>query len=357
MRRAIVSRQCISIEDVPIPSLVGPEDVLVKVHAVGLTPFDVGVTYDLSRFVSSSRMKNGLGSTFAGEILQIGSSVTQLAVSDAVVGMVPNPLTQCTLQEYIVVPAGVCARRPSNFSPSEAASVLCDAMIGERALRLAKACDTDAILITGGASPLARMIIEIAKSSMFGVEWIATTVNSLEDRQYAESVGADETFDTTTNGGAWSSVFESGINQKSYDIVIDITDDSKRAKRLLNRTSGRLLSLRNKITCAELLDFFERNEDKKFLRSNIFLNSKFFGPIFTRSSGRTNFANGRYFTVLPSGDGEILERLCILMETGAISPRIEETVSFDAESVTSTVARIKTQPFSHKGRFVVRLLS
>jgi NADPH:quinone reductase-like Zn-dependent oxidoreductase len=225
-------------------------------------------------------------------------------------------------------------------------------MIAERTLRLVKASDADSILITGGTTPLARAIIEVAKSSMFGVEWIASTVGpSFEDREYAESLGADETFDVSCNKGNWSKPFESGVNKKSYEIVIDIVGDSKHAKRLLKTDTGRFTSLFNKPTPEEILDFNSRvGEDFLNPTSLRILRSTVFSNLYTGCSGRRRKLP-HYFSVLPSGDGEILERLTVLMDTGVLTPVIDKRLSVD--DVPKELEDLKKNRFKSRGRLVV----
>ena len=330
------------------------EQVVVRVKAVSLSNLDVRIRSELSRFFHSTHSTNGIGTDFSGIVEDIGDSVTRFRPGDHVIGFVTNPLVDSSLSEYLAVPESVCTIRPTRFSDSEAASLITDCMIAERCLRLAKASEEDSVLITGGATPLTRAIMQIAKSSMFGVEWIATTVSSLQDREYSESIGADETFDISCNDGDWVLPFVSGVNSKRYDIVIDVTGESKLAKRLLNKGTGRLVSLFNKFTPTELLDFRERVGTPN-LRPGMesILKSARLANLVTGCTGRMRYAHGRYFSVIPSGDGEILERLSVLMETDALTPCIEKEV--DLSETASAIDELRARPFNLRGRIVVHL--
>ena len=332
---------------------VGANDVSVRVHAIAVTPSDVGAIYDLSRFGGSSRVISGIGSGFSGEIVAVGPSVGRIKPGDSVFGLVLDPMTDLCGSDTISVPSSVCTLRPRKLSHAQAASLVADCMIAERCLRVVKACDTDSILITGGATPLAKAIIQVAKSSMFSIEWIATTTGCPEDREYSESIGADETFDTKSADGDWSRVFASGSNPKQYDIVIDIVGDSKQAKRLLRKGSGRLVSLYNKPTPSELLDY-DRRVGGTFLKSSTmrYLLKSRIGNLVTGCSGRVAFSQGRYFSVLPSGDGEILERLAVLMDTEAVTPCVERVE--DSGEAARVVEEVQSKPFGLRGRIVIQ---
>lgn len=336
------------------PSIGVPDSHLsVSVHSVPLTELDVGTTFDASRFMKKLNVKGGLGTAFAGEVVAVGRGCSRFEAGEMVFGMVANPPGDSTLSARITVPESHCAKCPSQVTPAEAASLVVDLLIAERTLRSVKACDADSILITGGTTPTARALIELAKSSMFGVEWVASPVRGFADREYAESIGADETFDISCDGGNWSRVFESGINRKEYDIVIDLVGDSKHAKRLLKPVTGRLVSLYNKPTPEELLDF-DKRVGGKFLSPFMkrMLENRLFKDVVAGCSGRRRKCKGSgYYSILPSGDGEILDRLSVLIDMGVLTPKIEETIP--VEKVDEAVQSLRAKPFSLRGRIVV----
>ena len=355
MKSIIRTSGSYSVGQRPEPGDTPEGCLVVEVHAVPLTELDVGASLDTARFGASKSAKWGLGSAFSGTVLSCGSGCKRLSQGDTVFGMVMNPFGDSCVTSRIIVSESSCAKCPMRISPAEAASMVVDLMVAERTLRLVKATDADSILVTGGTTPVARALIELAKSSMFGVEWIATTVNGLADREYAESLGADETFDTSCSGGDWSRAFESGVNRKEYDIVIDVVGDSKRAKRLLKPSTGRLVSLFNKPTPEELLDF-DRRVSGNFLSSwsKRMLENRMFRNVVAGCSGRRRKCRGKeYFSVLPTGDGEILERLAVLIDMEVLSPKIEKSIT--PEEVSEAVAELRARPFSTRGRIVVEL--
>jgi NADPH:quinone reductase-like Zn-dependent oxidoreductase len=329
--------------------------LMVEVHAIPLTEFDAGITYNVSHFGRSHNRKYGIGSGFAGIVKAAGPGCTRFLVGDRVIGVVENPMKHSTLSSQILVPESVCAKFPSKSDMVEVVSCILDVIIAERTLRLVKASDADLVLVTGGTTPLARALIEVAKSSMFGVEWIGTTVGSGDDREYAEACGADETFDSSCHSGDWSTAFESGVNKKEYDIVIDIIGDCKHAKRLLKKGTGRLVSLYDKPTPEEILDFdfrvgggFISPINKRLLTNSLTRN------LIAGCAGRRRKCKGSgYFSVLPTGNGEILDRLLVLLDIGAVTTNVEQVIS--KEDVPHFVNLLRERPFSYRGRFVVRL--
>ena len=351
MQSVTLNRGSIFINEVQAPSSCDSTQIIVKVRAVGLTSLDAGFTYDLSRFLRARRRKSGTGSSFLGEVVHSGAEASRFVAGDVVVGFVLSPYTDSTLATYIAVEESVCCRKPSELSEAEAVSAVTDFMIAERTLRLAKVAENDSILITGGATALTKTLIELAKSSMFGVEWVASTVRSLEERAYSESVGADETFDVSCNKGMWACDFQDGPNRKEYEIVIDVVGDSKNAKRLLKRGKGRWISLLNKPTAIEVADYNARTGFRIFSKfSASFLSSRF-GNMLTGCSGRAKL--GKYFSAIPTGNGEILERLFVLIQAGEVTTSLERVVSL--KEAAAELEGLRADPFSLRGRIVVEL--
>ena len=337
------------ISILPIPTLITDCHVLVQVHALSLGRFDVEDVYNVSKYSKSK--KKGIGCDFSGVVVSSGAGCVKFAFGDQVVGMVLNPFLESTCADYVMLAEGLCTGKPSNVTHLEAVSVIFDGMLAERVLRLSKACDIDALLLSGGSSNFARVIIQMAKSSMFGVEWIASTVKGIEDRIFAESIGSDETFDVECNNGDWSKPFENGINKKEYEIVIDLIGDSRHCKKLVATcTKGRFVSLCSKPTPSELLSFDSR-VGSGWLSATYrrLLAYPSLGSILTGSRNREN--KYIYQTVLPSGDGEILERIFVLIEAGILTPLVEKNI-YTFENISEAVLAVKMDPFS-RGRFVV----
>lgn len=344
----------VSVKDVEVPAELVSGHLFVKVFAISVGPLDVGAIYPgLRSHFSDSKHSSGFGSDFSGIVVSVGDSVSRFKVGDEVFGMLADPVRQRSGYEYISVHESVCALKPDTITHEEAASLVFDCMLAERVLRLVKTCNSDSILITGGVSNLSRIITQVASSSMFdSVEWIAASVDSVSDKEYAESVGIAETFTTSSNNGDWSSPFASGINKKVYDIVIDTVGDSKNAKKLLNKDIGRYVSLYNKITPHELADYARRASHEQILKSRY---RSFISSLLTGSTGRISYCNGRYFSAIPTGDGEVLERLAVLIETGTVTPLVER--SFSLTEVNQAVELVKSNWKSMRGKVVVRFQS
>src|ERR1700757_1012875 len=106
-------------ERVPRPE-PGPGEILVKVEAVGVDPWDGWIRAGKSALPQPLPLT--LGSDLSGTVAAVGSDVSELAIGDQVFG-VTNTQFLGAYAEYAVASAGMLAKKPSSLSYAEAASV------------------------------------------------------------------------------------------------------------------------------------------------------------------------------------------------------------------------------------------
>src|SRR5688572_28429950 len=109
----------ITLEDLPIP-VPGPGEVLVRVHAAGVGPWDGWVRAGKS--VLPQPLPLTLGSDFSGVVAAVGTGVAEFAPGDEVFG-VTNPRFTGAYAEYAVAAAGMIAKKPPSLTHVDAASV------------------------------------------------------------------------------------------------------------------------------------------------------------------------------------------------------------------------------------------
>src|SRR3954467_9308896 len=105
-------------ERVPVPT-PGHGEVLVKVHAAGVGPWDGWIRGGRSALPQPLPLT--LGSDLSGEIVSVGPGVTTFAAGDEVFG-VTNPRFVGAYAEYAVASAAMLARKPRSLTHVEAAS-------------------------------------------------------------------------------------------------------------------------------------------------------------------------------------------------------------------------------------------
>ena len=87
----------------------GPGEVLVRVHAAGVGPWDGWIRAGKSALPQPLPLT--LGSDLSGEVAALGSGISGLAVGDQVFG-VTNPQFVGAYAEYAVASAGMLANKP-----------------------------------------------------------------------------------------------------------------------------------------------------------------------------------------------------------------------------------------------------
>ena len=159
----------ITLEDLPIP-VAGPGEVLVRVHAAGVGPWDGWVRAGKS--VLPQPLPLTLGSDLSGVIAAVGDGVAEFAPGDEVFG-VTNPRFTGAYAEYAVAAAGMIARKPASLTHVDAASVPVVAVTAWQALfeeaRLERGAS---VLIHGAAGNVGGYAVQLAH--MAGLHVAAT---------------------------------------------------------------------------------------------------------------------------------------------------------------------------------------
>jgi NADPH:quinone reductase-like Zn-dependent oxidoreductase len=111
--------EIMKFEPVPRPE-PGPGEVLVKVEAVGVGPWDGWIRAGKSALPQPLPLT--LGSDLSGEIVAMGTGVSELRVGDQIYG-VTNPRFIGAYAEYALASAEMVSNKPASLTHAEAASV------------------------------------------------------------------------------------------------------------------------------------------------------------------------------------------------------------------------------------------
>ncbi|KAH8827684.1 chaperonin 10-like protein [Flagelloscypha sp. PMI_526] len=106
---------------IPIPeaSSLGSSDVLVKVHASGVNPLDIGQAF-MGAYIAE--FPYVLGKAWAGEVVAFGDKVEKLSVGDKVLGA-GYVVGAAAFQEYLVTPVKYATKFPDSLSYTDAATI------------------------------------------------------------------------------------------------------------------------------------------------------------------------------------------------------------------------------------------
>ncbi|MBU8899830.1 NADP-dependent oxidoreductase [Corallococcus sp. M34] len=197
----------LKLEEAPMPSL-GPDDVLVRVHAVGVNPFDTIFRQGVMKDVLPVKLPVVVGQDFAGDVADVGKNVTQLKKGDRVYGLSRTG----SFAEYTAVPVSALARIPDTVDDKTAAALPVAGLTAYQLVtQVAKAAPGKTLLIHGAAGGVGAMAVQIAKAK--GARVIATAAG--EDADYLKQLGADVVVNYQTQR------FEDFA--KEVDAVIDLT--------------------------------------------------------------------------------------------------------------------------------------
>src|SRR6516225_7630919 len=117
--------EVLELADVSVPQ-VGPNGVLVRVHASSVKPVDWKLRKGLLSAVWNLRFPVIWGCDVSGLVEQVGSAVTLFKPGNEVYGFKHGKVAKTyrgTYAEYVVVPENALARKPARLSHEEAAAV------------------------------------------------------------------------------------------------------------------------------------------------------------------------------------------------------------------------------------------
>ncbi len=216
-------------DDVPTPA-IGRDEILVKVKSTAVNHLDLVKASGAARQILPIDLPWIPGHEVSGVIEQIGSDVVGWVPGDAVFGA--NG-TGGAYAEYLIVKPATIAKKPSNLSFEEAASVPVAAQTAWEGIfthgHLEKG---QTILIHAGAGAVGGYAVQLA--SQAGATVIATA--SGDNEAYVKSIGASRVINYREEQ------FEKILGEK-VDVVFDlIGGDTQRRSFLVLKESGHLIS-------------------------------------------------------------------------------------------------------------------
>jgi NADPH:quinone reductase-like Zn-dependent oxidoreductase len=149
----------VQIEDIPQP-IPGNDEVLVRVYAASINPFDTAVLAGYLAFMATPPLT--LGTDFAGDVVAVGADITHVQPGDAVYGLVV--LRSGTFAEYTTVKAHEVSLKPTSLDYIHAAALPLPSMAAWQSLfDLAQLQDGERVLIHGVAGNVGGLAAQLAK--------------------------------------------------------------------------------------------------------------------------------------------------------------------------------------------------
>lgn len=194
--------------ELPAPK-PGAGEVLVKVRATSVNPIDWRIRSGSVKMFVRKELPFVLGCDIAGEVVEAPQG-SQLKAGDAVFASLPGDTG--AYAELVCVPEPLVARKPSNMTFEEAASVPAVAETALQALRdLGGLKAGQNVLVNGASGGVGIFAVQIARALGATVTGVCSTPNVA----LVQGLGADKVVDYKT-----ADVFkqEGGA---PYDVVLD----------------------------------------------------------------------------------------------------------------------------------------
>lgn len=314
--------------DVPQPALE-PDEILVRVHAVGLNPIDTMIPKGSFKPILRLRLPATLGSDLAGVVVETGSRVTRFKAGDAVFASVFD-LGTGSLAEFAVVPETAAALKPSNLDFVQAASIPMVGLTAWQALReRSRVKPGQKVFVPAGSGGIGTFAIQLAKHLGAKVGTTTSTTNV----ELVRSLGADEVIDYKKQE------FEHVL--RDYDVVLGTVrgDALKKSLRIL-RSGSSVVSLVGPPDAA-----FARARGMNFFLKFVF--GLLSGGIIRQAKQR----GAAYSFLFVHPDGGQLAEIGKLLEAGKIRPVIDKVFPFDqAKEALDYLEKGRA-----KGKFVVQV--
>lgn len=164
----------LDVRTVPRPVAAG-DRVLVKVRAAGINPGEAAIRKGLLHDRWPATFPSGQGSDLAGIVAEIGESVSDFRQGDEVLGFTNE---RCSQAEFVSVPAGQLAGKPSNVPWEVAGSLFVAGSTAYAAVRAVGTASGDTIVVAGAAGGVGALAVQLAKRAGATVLGIASAANN-----------------------------------------------------------------------------------------------------------------------------------------------------------------------------------
>src|SRR5215208_4090074 len=323
MKAALIDRygsnDVVRVADVAVPAM-GPTDLLVRVHAASVNPLDVKTRDGKLKTLLKYRFPLVLGNDLAWVVAYVGARVTRFEKGDAVYARLDSDRIG-SFAEFAVVREGAAALKPANVTFDEAASLPLVALTAWQALvEIGKLRPGQRVLIHAGSGGVGSIAIQLARH--LGAT-VFTTVGQ-RNMELVKRLGADVPIDYR------SARFEDVATD--CDVVLDSAGGETLVRCFeCVKPGGVVVSIGSTPSAA-----FARSWG---LNPILVLA---IGAMSRKATAAARRHGARFEYLFMRADGEQLERITRLVESGVIKPLVDKV--FSLEQVRDALA------YSESGR-------
>ena len=317
------------ITEAPTP-VVGEHDVLVQVHASSVNVLDSKISKGEFKLILPYKFPLIMGNDLAGVVVRVGPGVSKFKPGDEVYTRPPQAHIG-SFAELIAIEESALALKPKNTSMEEAAALPLVALTAWQVLvETARLKKGQKVFIQAGSGGVGTIAIQLAKH--LGA-FVATTT-STSNVDWVKALGADVVIDYKQQN------FEEVL--RDYDVVLNSLGPVELEKSLrILKPGGQLISISGPPTAEfaqEQKLFWGLGWVMRLLSSGI------------RRKARKK--DVRYAFVFMRASGAQLNKITALVESGAITPVIDQTFPFESTAeALSYVERGRA-----KGKVIIKLI-
>lgn len=200
----------------------GPGEILVRLVAAGMNPFDWKVADGALKGVVEARFPLILGQDGAGVVEAVGEGVDRFRPGEQVYGSFSGiPQGLGSYADFTLAPQdGPVATMPQKMVYSQAAAVPTASMTAYNLVEATGVEDGKTVLVIGATGGVGQAVVQFA--ALKGGYVIATASPDMTDRMLG--LGADETVDYR-DGDLFESV--TGAHPDGVDVLIDLVSDER----------------------------------------------------------------------------------------------------------------------------------
>jgi len=225
----------LSVKTIPKPPNPAPDQVLIQVHACALNPIDkLRVEGSLATLTPEPYETSVLGYDVSGVVDKIGDDVKDFKEGDEVYARLDG-MNYGAMAEYVLCGVPEVAKKPSNVSFSEAASIPLAGLTALQALRRGGVKEGSKVFIPGGAGGVGSLAIQIAKK-MLKASHVCTTASAGKGTEICEQAGADRVINYRYKN------FEEELKGEDFDMCFDTMNQAPLMGGLL-KEGGKIISI------------------------------------------------------------------------------------------------------------------
>ncbi|KQT65966.1 MULTISPECIES: NADP-dependent oxidoreductase [unclassified Aureimonas] len=314
--------------DMPEPA-VGPDDVLIEIHAAGLNVLDSKIRSGEFKLLLPYKPPFVLGHDLAGIVTRVGANVRRFQVGDAVYAR-PRDGRIGAFADHLAVNEADVAKKPTNLSMEEAASLPLVGLTAWQALvERARVGRGQKVLIHAGSGGVGTFAIQLARHLGAHVATTAGTSNLALVRDLGAETVVDyrkEDFSEVLSG---------------YDVAVNSLDGKTLAKSVkVLKPGGQLISISGPPDPAFAKEAGVGWPVRQVMR--------LLSLGIRRKAKRQGVG---YSFLFMRANGKQLEEITTLIESGAIRPVIDGVFPF--EKLNEALDYLDTG--RAKGKVVVKL--